>query len=457
MFSDVWKHHSKEDGARLFVAGTPLSTPKESEMLAQWTKPYMFARVFGIGFVLLCMLYWMAVSYTALILPALFFIGSFLVPITMVLLFWELNIPRNIPMYSILMMCFVGGGFSLVITSILFILVGENREIPLVVGVVEEAAKLVAVLLFLRKDDKRYILNGLLIGAAVGAGFGAMETAGYAIIMGDWDLGTLMMRSFLAPGGHVTYAAITGGALASVKGREKLKLEHFLAPEFLFNFVAVVIIHAMWDSTALLERFYLFILQTDIGVFTGYHLVLVIILVLLAYNLLKKGLKQIVDTVVSQNRGSFTQAVYQDPAPAVIAGERDRVAPQNRTIPLDETTPQDKNMPRDKAAPAGAASCTIRGLAGEYAGKEISLRPGERILIGRDGTRANLIIRSSKHVSGLHCSIAFDGKRIRIKDLGSSNGTYVNGKRLEPDQEMAVTGMVSICLGNKDCAFQLSI
>lgn len=433
VFSDVWKHHSKEDGARLFVAGTPLSTPKESEMLAQWTKPYMFARVFGIGLILVGMLYWMAVSYTMLILPALFFIGSFLVPITMVLLFWELNIPRNIPMYSILMMCFVGGGLSLVITSILSILLGEKSSLPLVVGIVEETAKLAAILLFIRKDDKRYILNGLLIGAAVGAGFGAMETAGYAIIKGNWNLGTLMMRSFLAPGGHVTYAAITGGALASVKGREKLKAEHFLAPEFLMNFVAVVILHAMWDSTALLEKFYLFILQTDIGVFTGYHLVLVVILVLLAYNLLKKGLKQIVDTVVSENRGSFTQAVYQDPAPAVLAGGQDRTVQVNM------------------------AGCMIRGLAGEYAGKEISLKPGERILIGRDGTRANLIIRASKHVSGLHCSIAYDGKRIKIKDLGSSNGTYVNGKRLDPDQEIAVTGMVSICLGNKDCSFQLSI
>src|SRR5207248_2989047 len=34
------------------------------------------------------------------------------------------------------------------------------------------------------------------------------------------------------------------------------------------------------------------------------------------------------------------------------------------------------------------------------------------------------------HVSRLHASLAVDGERVVLADLGSSNGTYVNGQRL---------------------------
>src|SRR5262249_686758 len=33
-------------------------------------------------------------------------------------------------------------------------------------------------------------------------------------------------------------------------------------------------------------------------------------------------------------------------------------------------------------------------------------------------------------VSRIHCSFLCEGKRLRVKDLGSSNGTYVNGLRI---------------------------
>ncbi|MBK9120118.1 MAG: FHA domain-containing protein [Phycisphaerales bacterium] len=36
----------------------------------------------------------------------------------------------------------------------------------------------------------------------------------------------------------------------------------------------------------------------------------------------------------------------------------------------------------------------------------------------------------TKDVSRQHCALVVDGQKISIKDLGSSNGTYVNGKRV---------------------------
>ena len=51
------------------------------------------------------------------------------------------------------------------------------------IGFAEELGKAIVAALFINRinaDDKKYyILNGLLIGAAVGAGFDVFETAGY--------------------------------------------------------------------------------------------------------------------------------------------------------------------------------------------------------------------------------------------------------------------------------------
>ncbi len=39
IFSDVFRRHTKEENARLFLAGTPLTTPDAASMLSKWLKP----------------------------------------------------------------------------------------------------------------------------------------------------------------------------------------------------------------------------------------------------------------------------------------------------------------------------------------------------------------------------------------------------------------------------------
>lgn len=79
----------------------------------------------------------------------------------------------------------------------------------LLIGLVEELAKAVIVAVFLFKIKKsNYILDGLLIGSAVGAGFAAFETAGYILRFGlnsglEAMLEIIKLRGFLVPGGHV--------------------------------------------------------------------------------------------------------------------------------------------------------------------------------------------------------------------------------------------------------------
>lgn len=50
-------------------------------------------------------------------------------------------------------------------------------------------------------------------------------------------------------------------------------------------------------------------------------------------------------------------------------------------------------------------------------------------------------------VSRLHAIIKRDGDRIVLMDLGSANGTYINGKRLQPNVEQIVNHGDIVALG----------
>ena len=150
----------------------------------------------------------------------------------------------------------LGGALSLLLAILYFdIITVEQLDYKgaIMVGFIEEAAKAVIVALFLFKSKKsKYILNGLLIGAAVGAGFAAFETAGYILKFGLTGgdaamLQVIKLRGFLAPGGHVAWAAIEGAALMYVKGFDKLNKSHLNDKRFLLVCLISVIGHGIWD------------------------------------------------------------------------------------------------------------------------------------------------------------------------------------------------------------------
>jgi FOG: FHA domain len=50
-------------------------------------------------------------------------------------------------------------------------------------------------------------------------------------------------------------------------------------------------------------------------------------------------------------------------------------------------------------------------------------------------------------VSRMHALIKREGRRVIVMDLGSSNGTYVNGKRLTPQTERLLNHGDVVALG----------
>lgn len=77
----------------------------------------------------------------------------------------------------------------------------------------------------------------------------------------------------------------------------------------------------------------------------------------------------------------------------------------------------------------------LKVLQGSQAGKEIKISV-ESFVVGRDSD-CQLRARSDL-ISRRHCEIAIEDGEVVARDLGSRNGTYVNGERIEGDCQVNV-------------------
>jgi hypothetical protein len=75
-------------------------------------------------------------------------------------------------------------------------------------------------------------------------------------------------------------------------------------------------------------------------------------------------------------------------------------------------------------------SVTLFIAAGPYAGQQIQVGAGQTVSIGRT-ERSNYAFPGDTYLSGAHFEIGCDEQECRIRDLGSSNGTFLNGGRIE--------------------------
>lgn len=258
LFKDTFKKHSEEDLDSVFVCGSSSTTPDVKDVNPKKASAWVYLKIFIFFIIAYIPTRIGYINYGNLnFLPAMIMLGAFAVPVTILIFFYEINLFRNIPFYKVIKYFILGGALSLIL-AILFFSLDINTDIStysgaLMVGLIEEVAKAAIVAFFLFKSkNSNYILNGLLIGAAVGAGFAAFETAGYILRYGlaGGDavmLQTIKIRGFLAPGGHVAWAAIEGAALMYVKGFEKLDKKHLNDKRFLLICLISVVEHGIWD------------------------------------------------------------------------------------------------------------------------------------------------------------------------------------------------------------------
>lgn len=211
-------------------------------------------RMFLTGFAL-----WVATAVITFItgnpnlIPTLVLLGSFLVPVCFVV--WAFSRRHSGELTAeLLFSTFVTGGVLGVLAASLLesYLLNPSPALFVGVGLIEEAAKLAALMFLTRRLAHKYARDGLILGAAVGFGFAAFESAGYAFTALFTEQGlslmqlvqTELLRGLLAPVGHGLWTAILGGVLFSASGRQ-----HFAFTwRLLLAYLGVSLLHALWDS-----------------------------------------------------------------------------------------------------------------------------------------------------------------------------------------------------------------
>jgi RsiW-degrading membrane proteinase PrsW (M82 family) len=188
------------------------------------------------------------------LVPTAVLLGSFLVPVTFVT--WAFERWRDEHLTSeLIVTAFVAGGIIGVLgASVLEAYLLEPSPLLFIgVGLIEEAVKVAALALVTRSMTRRHTRDGVILGAAVGFGFAAFETSGYAfnalLTMDGLSLTNLvetqLLRGVLAPLGHGLWTAVIGGVVfhqAGPGGRLR-----YTWP-VLWAFLGVAALHALWDS-----------------------------------------------------------------------------------------------------------------------------------------------------------------------------------------------------------------
>jgi RsiW-degrading membrane proteinase PrsW (M82 family) len=215
-------------------------------------------RVFLVGLAL-----WIAsVVVTAItgnlnLVPTVVLLGSFLVPVTAVMWYLDHYESPTLAGRDVLNGFLIGGVLGVLAASVLeWWLLSGGALAYVLVGFIEEGAKLVALLFVAWRIPHERIRDGIVLGAAVGFGFAALESSGYALTAllstassGSLSLGALVgtevFRGVLAPLGHGLWTAILGGVVfASARGgRLRLRSKALLAA-----YAGVSLLHSLWDS-----------------------------------------------------------------------------------------------------------------------------------------------------------------------------------------------------------------
>jgi RsiW-degrading membrane proteinase PrsW (M82 family) len=213
-------------------------------------------RVFLVGLLLwaasVAVTFWTA---NANLVPTVILLGSFLVPATFVVYALERHTDQVLTGQRIFTTFLYGGVLGVLGASALEAQFLEQPSLGTYIGVglIEEAAKLAALWLVAWRLPRYTMRDGIAFGAAVGFGFAAFETAGYAFnaifTLSGLSLRNLVeteiLRGILTPVGHGLWTAILGGVLfraAATRGRLRL------TGAVVAWYVGVSLLHGLWDA-----------------------------------------------------------------------------------------------------------------------------------------------------------------------------------------------------------------
>lgn len=287
-FADVFRRHSRDEILEVFCCGTPVTTPPLHAVSSAWPTPWIFARMLLACLLLYFGFDWASTAFrNANLVPGLMFVGNFAIPFCVTVFFFELNVRRDVSFYEVVRAMIYGGLIALIFALILV----EFSPLVLtwVAGPIEEPAKLLAVILIAGSRRNGRILTGLLLGAGVGAGFAAFESAGYtftelvrlitsstaaevvstinpmqgqAIAQSAMAIdpdAVMRIRALITPFGHIVWTSITAGAYwlvlrqritQGLRDYNSTRIDWSILTDIRFLRIALipVVLHLVWNT-----------------------------------------------------------------------------------------------------------------------------------------------------------------------------------------------------------------
>lgn len=416
LFSQAFRRHAR-GAAFQALTRQPVSP---AEALERWQKPWLFVRLLGILFLLtvLNVVAWdyrVAMTGTAYVYA--YFWACCVIPFTLMLFLWELDMFTGFSVFETFGLALAGGVSCLVVSlPIQNALAAAGSGMALRTFADHVILLLMAVALMGFGRKRMYGLSGMVMGAAIGAGFTVLQlfrdavlqssSASYAFAPG--------VESFF--GNYSLWLAASLGALCLRTKGERLKPLDLLDARFLGLFILGMAQNllqsadsaALGTSFAFLNQklFTLPILKVDV--------------VLKEPILLVIGWTALILTI----RPCLRQAL--------------RVGNWKRA-------------PEKKEA---IVTGRLLGLEGTCAGRVVSIPAGRPLRVGRE-QGAGMLTLTSSSVSRTHCELFIQNGRMIVRDLGSSNGTWLNGKRLESNRDASVKPGDRLEIGSKKERFEV--
>lgn len=217
-------------------------------------RKYKWWKLFIIGFTTYMLgLFVLIITENSNLFPSVVMLGNFLIPVTYVAFFYEKRHVSNVTMTNTVASFFYGGFLGTFAAAVLepIFIHSLNFQTAMIVGLIEEFAKIIGVLMILRPKRHHLALDGIIIGASAGMGFAALESSGYAFTTFIREGGSIsaavfitMLRGILSPLGHGTWTAILGGVLMRESGKKYFNINW----NVIKIFITVVLLHGLWDG-----------------------------------------------------------------------------------------------------------------------------------------------------------------------------------------------------------------
>lgn len=240
-----------------------------------YTEPYLFK------YVLISILLIFGLSYLIAELIVLEnVLISLSIPLTLLILVYEFDKHDQLNLKDVLTVFVLGGITSLGVTFLIRGITGYPEYLlgDLVTGFVEETAKVLTCMIFIRKIKFRNVYTAFLLGFAIGAGFDAFETMEYglnALVNSGsyWEgLWTLLVRTLLSFGiGHHYWTGIIFATLVGLSKTHTIDYHKLYHPTFLVVWISIALFHAFFNYSNIFVQVLFGIFGVIVFPYIGYQ------------------------------------------------------------------------------------------------------------------------------------------------------------------------------------------